>query len=126
MNKKRNNTTVNLSYELRDKIKFMSQKQGKSQTQLLTEVINALFDSSSMFQESMLMLVDSNIAQCIFTFGGKSNLVFGSVPIEESSEQELDEKIHNEAKKRLFQEQEPEEHIEGEILKLSSKKRENK
>jgi len=124
MPKNKKYTTIALTFELRDKLNFMASKQGKSQTQFLTEVIDALFDASSMFTKNQVMLIDSHIAQTIFTFGGKSNLVVGSFPVKKNmTDKQVENEIHREASKRLFQEQEPEEDVEQEILVLKSKKK---
>ena len=110
MTKNKKYTTVGVPFKIRDIIKFMAELQGKSQTRFLTEVINALFDASSMFDNDMLMLVDSGTGQAIFTFAGRKVVVSGSLTVPDSmTDKELDAKISEEAKKQFE---------ETEVLKL--------
>lgn len=95
MTKTKKQSPIKVRIDTAQQIRFLSEKSGLSMTQLLSEVIGAIFNIGCVFKSiNFEYEYDISNAQITITIKGKSNLEIGSfdVPIT-TSNKVIDKKI---------------------------------
>lgn len=94
MDEKQKQSTVKVRIETGQEIKFLSDKSGLSQTQLLAEVFDALFNIAVTFKSiNFEYEYDVTNAQVTISIHGKRNLEIGSFNVPSSTDSETVDKM---------------------------------